>query len=134
LSGQQAAEHKMKARVLIVDDEEVILSLLKTVLQAQGYSVTTAVSGAEAKAALAANEGFDLVITDMRMETELTGYEVVATAVAQARRPAVVILTAFPLLAQQWRQAGADAVVTKPTRMPELLSLISDLLEKRGRH
>ena len=78
----------MKARLLIVDDEEVILSLLKTVLQSQGYSVTTAGSGAEAKAVLAADEGLDLVITDMRMETETAGYEVVEAAVAPASRPA----------------------------------------------
>jgi CheY-like chemotaxis protein len=123
----------MKARLLIVDDEEVILSLLKTVLQSQGYSVTTAASGAEAKAMLAADEGFDLVITDMRMETETAGYEVVEVAVSRPTRPAIIIVTAFPLLAQQWRQAGADAVLTKPTRMPELLGLIASLLEKRGR-
>lgn len=122
----------MSPRLLIADDEEVIASVLKTVFQAQGYEVATASSAAAATALLAREPGFDAVVTDMRMETESAGYEVVRAAAAHPAKPVIIILTAFPLLAQHWRQAGAHAVLTKPAQMSELLAVVAKLLQRRS--
>lgn len=120
----------MSARILVVDDEEPVSSMLKVVLEANGYSVVTASSAAQAVNMLAANEPFQVVLTDMKMENDTAGYEVVRAAKALPEAPGVVILTAYPLLAQDWRAAGADAAMSKPTQMALLLDLVEDLIRK----
>jgi CheY-like chemotaxis protein len=119
--------YKMTARVLVVDDDAELRSLLKIVLETNGHEVCTAVSATEARHILPL-ESFDLVLTDMRMESEDSGYEVVRVAREQAYRPKTVILTAFPLLAQEWRKAGADAVLYKPTPTTEILRVLEQLM------
>ncbi|MGD0766559.1 MAG: ATP-binding protein, partial [Dehalococcoidia bacterium] len=57
---------KICRRVLVVDDEESILALLRDVLTADGHTVDTARNGAEALTLLAAH-GYDLMITDIKM-------------------------------------------------------------------
>ncbi len=120
----------MHSRILIVDDEEAVASMLKVVFETDSYDVTTAASAAEALPLLGANS-FEVVLTDMKMETDIAGYEVVRAARELSGRTVIIILTAFPLLAKDWRAAGADAALSKPTNMSVLLKTVSDLLEKR---
>jgi CheY-like chemotaxis protein len=121
----------MTARVLVVDDDEAVRSILKIVLETNGYEVCTAASATEARHVLPL-ESFDLVLTDMRMESEDSGYEVVRMAREQAYRPTTVIVTAFPLLAREWRKAGADAVLHKPTPITEILRVLEQLMFLRA--
>ena len=98
--------------ILIVDDEPAILSLLRTILESESFEVETARSAAEAKLRLS-QQHFDLVLTDMRMESSIAGYDVVRAARKLNPRPAVAILTAFPIPASDWRSSGADALMVK---------------------
>ena len=59
----------MKARILLVDDERSILMTLTVILQKNGFQVMNAASAQEAKEKLERNQ-FDLVITDLKMETD----------------------------------------------------------------
>ena len=59
----------MTRRVLLVDDDKPVLLTLKAVLELNGFEVDTAASGTEAREKLKAQE-YDVVITDIRMETE----------------------------------------------------------------
>lgn len=99
-------------RILIVDDEPAILGLLRTILESESFEVETARSAAEAKLRLS-QQHFDLVLTDMRMESPIAGYDVVRAARKLNPRPAVAILTAFPIPASDWRSSGADALMVK---------------------
>lgn len=121
----------MKARILVVDDEPTVLSTMKIILQTKGHDVVTSPSAAEARALLAA-EDFDLVMTDMRMETDLAGYDVVQAAKQRPATPAVIIMTAVPLLASEWRTRGVDAVFAKPPNIEELLRTIETLVSTRA--
>ena len=116
----------MARDLLIVDDESSILRMMKTILESHGYAVQTARSASEAELHLR-DRSFDLVLTDMKMETDAAGYRVVRAAKAQPHRPAVVILTAFPVLARQWRQEGADALMSKPASIDQLLQKLAEL-------
>ena len=69
----------MKRRILLVDDELAILLTLKAVLEIHGFDVETAASAREAKSKLRAHT-YHMVITDMRMENERAGIEVVRAA------------------------------------------------------
>ena len=119
-------------RVLLVDDDPAVLSTLKVVFQSRGYGVTTAESANAAKRILRESK-FELVITDMKMETDTAGFDVAHTASAQPYKPAVIILTAFPLLAGQWRESGAHAVLLKPMNIHEMWRVIDEVLGVRRR-
>src|SRR5215469_13260281 len=69
-----------------------------------------------------------MVITDMRMETETAGYDVIRAAKKQDYDPAVAILTAFPLLGSDWKEEGADSMLVKPMNTNDLLRQIEALL------
>ena len=110
-------------RILIVDDEAVIAEMLKLVLQSSSFEVETARSAAQALTTLR-QKPFDIVLTDMRMETPTSGFEVVKAARQLQPRPAIAILTAFPIPAFEWRPSGADALLVKGSdllALPETL-------------
>ncbi len=117
----------MGSAILIVDDDDGVRSMLKLAFEMHGYDVTTANSAHAAKALLA-SRSFDAVLTDMRMETDTSGFDVVQAAAALPQRPPTIILTAYPLLAKQWREMGATAVMQKPVQMGNLLQTFDKLL------
>ncbi|HEY6183478.1 MAG TPA: response regulator [Terriglobales bacterium] len=117
----------MTRRILLVDDEPTIRLTLKAILEANGYEVKPAVSSADAKLILG-KEKYDLVITDLKMEHERAGFDVVRFAREQSYRPVVVVLTACPELGRDWKEQGAERLFVKPTNMPELLECIAALL------
>lgn len=106
--------------------------MMKIVFETDGYTVVTAASAAEAIGLLSA-DSFQAVITDMKMESENAGYEVVREARALPNPPVIIILTAYPLRSEDWRDAGADAVASKPSSMAQLLNTVAELLRQRRR-
>jgi DNA-binding response OmpR family regulator len=125
----------MKRRILLVDDELAILLTLKAILEMNGFEVDTAISAQEAKARLK-DADYHMVITDMRMETETAGYDVIRAARKQAYDPAIAILTAYPSLGSDWKQEGAKSMLVKPMNTQDLLRQIEALLvaHEDGKH
>lgn len=117
----------MKRRILLVDDELAILLTLKAVLEINGFDVETAASAREAKLKLRSHT-YHMVITDMRMENDRSGMDVVRVAKEAAYQPAVAMLTAFPLPGSEWEGEAADEVLVKPMNTQELLRQIETLL------
>lgn len=117
----------MKRRILLVDDEPAILLTLKALLDIHGFDVETASSARDAKAKLR-NSMFHMVITDMRMENETAGQEVVRAAKKAEYRPAVALLTAFPGEDEVWREDGADEMLVKPMNSQVLIRQLEALL------
>ena len=117
----------MKRRVLLVDDELAILLTLRAILEMNGFEVDTAASCKEAEQKLK-NGTFEMVITDMRMETETSGYDVIRATGQQPYDPATAILTAYPSLGNDWQSKGAQSLLVKPVNTQELLRQIENLL------
>jgi DNA-binding response OmpR family regulator len=117
----------MKRRVLLADDELPILLTLKAVLEMHGFEVETAASAREAIGKLD-NGSYHLVITDLRMEEPLSGYDVIRAAKRQSYNPATAILTAYPALDAEWRSEGAQSLLVKPVGTAALLRQIEALL------
>ncbi len=87
----------MKRRILLVDDEVAVLLTLKAVLEISGFDVDTAASAREGKHQLRTQQ-FDMTITkNMRMESDAAGAEVIEAARSASYKPAVALLTAYPL-------------------------------------
>jgi CheY-like chemotaxis protein len=120
----------MSTHVLVVDDDRSVVTMMKIIFENYGYTVAIAYSASEARRALAGGR-FDLVLTDMKMETSTAGFEVARTARMQSYNPAIVVLTAYPMLPEAWREAGVDAVVTKPADISKLMTLVQKLVEER---
>ena len=117
----------MKRRILLVDDELAILLTLKAILEMNGFEVETASSAKEAIGKLKTS-GYHMVITDMRMETDTAGYDVVRAAKRAENPPAVALLTAYPLLGSDWKSEGANSMLVKPMNTSDLLRQIEVLL------
>ncbi|RJQ31268.1 MAG: response regulator [Actinobacteria bacterium] len=111
----------MSKRILVVDDEQNIVDLVKLRLEKEGYMVTTATSGAQALQ-IAASSSFDLIVLDIMMP-ELDGYEVFKKLREQKNETPVMFLTAKSSDNEVWEgwQSGADYYVTKPFTGDELL-------------
>jgi DNA-binding NtrC family response regulator len=117
----------MKRRILLVDDEMAILLTLKAILEMNGFEVETANSADNAIAKLREAE-YNMVITDLRMEKETSGFDVIRFAKKQPYNPATAILTAFPTLGNNWQQEGANRLLVKPVGTDELIRQLESLL------
>ncbi len=119
----------MPHHVLLVDDDTLVLKVLRTVLDHDEFRVTTATDGPAALEIMAADPA-DVVVCDVVMP-RMDGYEVcrrIKSDPATAEVP-VVLLTAMagPESEAMGRRAGCDAFVNKPFRPLELLGVVRDL-------
>jgi DNA-binding response OmpR family regulator len=122
----------MKRRILLVDDEVAVLLTMKAVLEISGFEVDTAASAREGKHSLRSHE-YHMVITDMRMENDESGHEVIEAARTAPYHPAVALLTAFPVEDDDWEQMGADKLLLKPMHTRVLLQQIEQLFAAHER-
>ena len=118
-----------KRRVLLVDDEVSILLTVKAVLEISGFEVDTAASAVEGKLKLKRHE-YHMVITDMRMEQDTSGREVILAARSAPYHPAVALLTALPFSDEDWQEMGADKMLVKPMQTASLIRQLEQLLER----
>jgi DNA-binding response OmpR family regulator len=116
-----------KRRVLLVDDEVPVLLTMKAVLEISGFDVDTATSAREGKSKIRSRE-YQMIITDMRMESDAAGREVIQAARTAPYHPAVALLTAYPVEQDDWQEMGADRMLVKPMQTPVLIRKLEDLL------
>jgi len=120
----------MKRRVLLVDDDKTVLLTLKAVLELNQFDVETAASVADAIEKLTLHE-YDLVVTDVRMENEESGFEVLRAAREQTYRPATAILTAYPPKDERLAKESAGSFLVKPIGTKELVQQLETLIMRR---
>jgi len=115
------------ARVLLVDDDLTARLTLKAVLEAGGYFVDSAQSAAEAVGKLAESQ-YELVLSDLQMESPEAGLEVLAQARSMDYKPATAILTTY---STKWPDRG-NPVLIEPEDLPALLGQVADLISHRA--
>ena len=120
------------SRILIVDDEPSILSVLSTLLKAQGHDVNPVLGGDKALEVLA-EEAFELMISDIRM-SPVDGLELLAQARSRFPDMGVIMITAYGSVetAVDAMKNGAFDYVTKPFKVDELLITVQRALEFRS--
>lgn len=118
-------------RILLVDDDQPVLLTLKAVLELNRFEVDTAASAIEARDKMNSGE-YDVVITDIRMETEDAGLDVLRFARAQRNRPATAILTAYPPVDESWRKETVESLLVKPIGTRQLVQQLETLLARRA--
>jgi DNA-binding response OmpR family regulator len=117
-------------RILVIDDDPAITSLLKRGLSYEGFQVDIASNG-EAGLALGRQFPPDLVILDIMMP-RLDGYEVLRRLRAVNSRLPVIFLTAKDAASDQilGLESGADDYITKPFTFEILLARVHALLRR----
>jgi len=122
------------ARILVVDDEESILTILCTVLKSEGYEVVSALGGEKAIPLLDSKDNkFDLMISDIRM-SPVNGMDLLKYASENCPDMSVIMLTAYGQVetAIEALQLGAFDYVKKPFKVDELLNTVQKALNCRG--
>jgi DNA-binding response OmpR family regulator len=122
-----------QAKILVVDDTEANLKLLRALLKGAGYEVLTAGSGTDGLKT-AAGENPDLILLDIMMP-DLTGFEVCQRlrAIPETSQIPIIFLTALHELEDHMKavDVGGDDVLTKPINKLELLIRVKSLLRIR---
>lgn len=116
------------ARVLLVDDEASLLSVLASVVTVEKHEVTSAVNGAQA-VKLLEEQAFDLVITDIRM-SEMSGLDLLRHVNQHYPDMPVIVITAFSSIetAQEAKALGAFDYVPKPFKLEQFLVTLRQAL------
>ena len=118
------------ARVLLVDGDVTSRLTLQTVLEAGGYQVDAAASAAEAVGKLDASE-YELVLTDLRMESPEAGLQVLAHARMMEYKPATALVTSYRDSKSRDRKDSATVLI-EPEDLPGLLGRVADLISERA--
>ena len=120
-------------RILVVDDQETYLRILRHYLTGDGHRVVTAVDGREAlekfRAAGAEGEGFDLVITDKAMPG-MNGEQLAAGVKAMAPATAVILLTGLGVMEGESFECSAsvDLALLKPITQADLRASVGRVM------
>jgi two-component system, LuxR family, response regulator FixJ len=111
-------------RILVVDDEAMVLESLHLTLTHYGFIVETASSGAEALRKLSGAR-FELVVTDRKMPN-MTGDELAAHIKQQDRHMPVMMLTGYP---PEQKPAAVDSILLKPFSTAGLKAAVDALVK-----
>lgn len=128
----QKVQGHMMRRVLVVDDEENIRVVLRTLLKKHDYQVETAESAEQALEQLE-RFGPDFVLADVRM-SGMTGLELCAELKARSSLATVILMSAYGSmdLAIEAMKAGAYDYISKPFKQDEVLLALTKAKERES--
>jgi DNA-binding NtrC family response regulator len=121
-----------KKRILIIEDDKVVLGNFRDILELEGYSVDTAESGKEAIDKSNANF-YNLALIDIRLP-DMEGTKLLTTMRDTVPRMVKIIVTGYPSLenAKEAVNKGADGYVVKPIlNIEEFLNTLKEHLKKQ---
>lgn len=119
-----------KPHILIADDDNYLVDLMKLVFQGAGFDVASASNGREAMALVRDND-FDLIVLDMRMP-EMDGIGFLKwfrfTHESTRNTPVFVLTAENQERMADIKEAGADSICQKPIDAHDLLVRVQQLL------
>ena len=118
------------ARVLVVNDDPASRLILQTVLAAGGYRVDAAATAAEAVGKMDQQE-YQLILSDLQMESPEAGLRVLAHAELMTYEPATALVTTWQNSSPR-EQAGKGRILIATENIPGLLSTVAGLISKRA--
>ena len=118
----------MSKKILVVDDDQSILSIFEYILQEAGYQTDTATDGYEAIEKAKTLDDIDLMFMDVKMPG-LSGIEAFKEIQKIKPRLLVVMMTGYSVdeLLKEAFELGAYGVIYKPFDMEEVLSIIEKI-------
>jgi DNA-binding response OmpR family regulator len=133
----QDTDRQPGGRVLLIDDDVALLSLMAEAFSRAGYSIETAENGRKGLLALETYEP-DLVVTDIVMP-ELEGIGAILQIKRRPKPPKIIAISGAGPGGRRdylsWaRHLGADETLAKPFRMSQILALAGDLIDCNSNH
>ena len=113
-------------KILVIDDEAMIVDVMKVILEDMGYQVTGFHNSQEGETDALEND-YDLILVDVRMP-EKNGAEVTESILKAKPESKILIITAHPTdpLAKRALDAGAKALLKKPFEVAKILDFLKD--------
>jgi DNA-binding response OmpR family regulator len=133
LEAQAETDTRAQAKILLVDDDEMMRVLLTHVLEASQFHVTTAASVSEAIHRID-TEPFDALISDLHMPGPGDGFTVISTMRHKHPDAVTLLFTGYPALKEAMDAIllQADEVLVKPMPPGDLVAVVRERLAKRG--
>jgi DNA-binding response OmpR family regulator len=124
---------KNKIQVLLAEDDHNLGSILKTFLDAKGYSTTLCVNGLDALETYREKNNFDFCIVDVMMPVK-DGFTLAKDIRKENKKIPILFLTAKSMLEDKQKgfELGADDYLTKPFNMDELLMRMQAIIRRSG--
>ncbi|MGD9578640.1 MAG: response regulator, partial [Syntrophorhabdus sp.] len=120
------------AQILIVEDDRKMRLALREIMTNEGYVVDTVETG-EAALGRADGNGYDLVITDLKLPG-IDGMDVLRAIRKSRPETSVVIITAYATVdtAVEAMREGAEDYISKPFNLDEIRLIVRKVLEKKA--
>jgi len=118
--------YSLKIRILLVDDDEDLLTITQLALESDGFNVTAASTVIEALR-LISSEQFDVLLSDLRMPEAGDGYTVVSAMRHAQPKALTLLLSGFPDIQEAMNaiKQQADAVLVKPLGVAKIAEIIN---------
>lgn len=133
-AGQPEQLFTGKGKILVMDDDEVLLQLIETMLKNLGYDVELAVDGRDALAKYAeaqhSSQPFDAVILDLTVRRGMGGRETIAHLIEMDPQARAIVSSGYsddPAMAA-YQEYGFSAVIPKPYRIEDLSAVMQQVL------
>jgi signal transduction histidine kinase/CheY-like chemotaxis protein len=122
-----------QARILVIDDEDSIRDVLTRMLETKGHQVAVASNGEEGIERFR-SEPFDLVFTDLGMP-KLSGWDVGKAIKEINPKVPIAMITGWgvELDREKMSNSGIDLIVSKPFNFEQVIRLVSEAMELKGR-
>jgi len=123
--------HNHIVRILVIEDDEEMMSLLKDFLEDEGFETDSVSNGSDAFRKLV-KELFDLIITDIRMPG-LTGLDILPGIKKLQPQASIIVITAFGSEEVRRRsfEKGATGYLEKPIHFNKLRTLIHEMISSK---
>lgn len=130
--GNPQPSRPAEKRVLIVDDDESVLTLLEILIRRDGFQIESAVTGSEALEKL--KSAPDALVLDLMLPGTTSGFEVLRRLPEAASAVPVVVVTAYSRLPEAhevMRDRNVVAVLPKPIHQGRLLAALHKALNTK---
>lgn len=128
---EQSRAPKGRGRILLVDDEPLVVEMVSQILESLGYEVTTANNGAEALDIFKDKPSrFDLVLTDQTMP-EITGIDLAGKMLKRRKDIPIILFTGYSetVSPEKAKAAGIREFVMKPITKQEIAETVRQVLD-----
>jgi CheY-like chemotaxis protein len=118
-------------RILLAEDDAAVRSMLRAVLERDGYKVEVAATVSEALSRIAA-ENFDVLISDLHMPQAGDGFTVISAMRHTHPCAVTLVVSGYPVLDEAWSaiRLQADEILVKPIEIASLREIIREKLTK----
>ena len=122
-----------KLKILVLDDEEIVVTRLKAALEKEGYIVETFIDSRLAKERIDKNK-FDIVVTDLKM-ANIDGMQLFQFVKQKHPDTEVILISGFATLdvVKNGLQAGVRDVIAKPFKISQIKELINKIATDKGK-